>query len=208
MYRKMVISEGASARLKEERKRIGMSQTEFATSAGVSRGAQVAYESGATYPDVAYLARIEQNGVDVGYVLSGRHGGDIPAGHVQISRIPEFGGFDIPESVLLPEFLLRRKIGLTPIEHVRWVLNPSSAMEPVIEQHAVVLVDVSKAGHAAVLDGLTYAYLLSGRPDVRRILIRSDHWSVAGPGKGGDYRDVYESDLGELKVLGAVIGAF
>lgn len=184
-----------------------MSQTEFATSAGVSRGAQVSYESGDTFPDVAYLARIERNGVDVGYVLSGRHGVDIPAGYLQVSRIPEFGGIDIPESLLLPEFLLRRKTGATPIDHVRWVLNPSPAMEPVIDQHAVVLVDVSKAGREAVVDGVTYAYVLAGRPDVRRILIRNDHWSVAGPVKGGDYRDVYEADLSKLQVLGAVIGA-
>lgn len=206
VYRKLVITEGAAERLRDERKRLGMSQSDFAASAGVSRGSQVAYETGTTFPDVAYLARIERNGVDVGFVLSGHVGIGMPAGYLNVPRIPEFTRYDVPESLLLPDFVLRRKIGLTPLEHVRWVLNPSQAMEPQIDQYAVVLIDVSKAGHDAVVDGVTYAYLLSGRPDVRRILIRNDHWSVAGPGKGAEYRDVYLSDLPELLVLGAVIG--
>lgn len=193
-------------RLREERSRLGLNQDVMAGAAGLKRSAQIRYEKGERSPDADYLSAVASLGVDVCYVLTGQHHGALPEGYLNIARIPEFARYDIPESLLLPNFVLRRKIGLTPLEHVRWVLNPTPAMEPLIEQHALVLVDISKAGHAAVLDGVTYAYLLSGRPDVRRILIRSDHWSVAGPGKGADYRDVYESDLGELKVLGAVIG--
>lgn len=194
-------------RLREERGRLGLNQDVMAAAAGLKRSAQIRYEKGERSPDADYLAAVASLGVDVSYVVTGRHGVDVPSGYLQVARIAEFGGFDLPESLLFPDFLLRRKIGFTPVEHVRWVLNPSPAMEPVIEQHAVVLVDVSKAGHDAVVDGVTYAYMLSKRPDVRRILIRSDHWSVAGEGKRADYRDVYLSDLAGLQILGAVIGA-
>lgn len=196
-----------ASRLKEERVRLGLNQDAMAAAAGLKRNAQIRYEKGDRSPDAVYLEAVAGLGVDIGYVITGHHRRDVPEGYRVVPRIAEFAGVDIPEVLLFPDFLLRRKIGLTPVDHVRWVLNPSPAMEPVIEQHAVVLVDVSKAGREAVVDGVTYAYLLSGRPDVRRILIRNDHWSVAGPGKGGDYRDVYEADLSKLQVLGAVIGA-
>ena len=194
-------------RLKEERVRLGLNQDALAAAAGLKRNAQINYEKGERSPDSDYLVAVAALGVDVGYVLTGQQSRPVPEGYISVQRVVEFGRFDAPEALLFPDFLLRRKIGVTPVEHVRWLQNPTSAMEPVIEQHAVVLVDVSKAGHEAVLDGLTYAYTLSGRPDVRRILIRKDHWSVASPVKGGDYRDVYEPDMKELKVLGEVIGA-
>jgi transcriptional regulator with XRE-family HTH domain len=194
-------------RLREERGRLGMNQDAMAAAAGLKRSAQIRYEKGDRSPDADYLAAVAALGVDVVYVLTGEQSRVVPAGYISVPRVMEFGRFDTPEALLFPDFLLRRKIGVTPVEDVRWLLNPTSAMEPVIEQHAVVLVDVSKSGHEAVLDGLTYAYTLSGRPDVRRILIRTDHWSVASPVKGGDYRDVYDDDMKELKVLGEVIGS-
>ncbi len=59
-------------RLKRERKRLGMTQTEFAAVGGVLQHAQVNYEKGVRYPDAGYLAGIAELGVDVQYVLTGR----------------------------------------------------------------------------------------------------------------------------------------
>lgn len=58
-------------RLKEERKRLGMNQTEFGSVAGVKKDAQLNYESGARAPDTNYLAAIATVGVDVAYLLTG-----------------------------------------------------------------------------------------------------------------------------------------
>lgn len=58
-------------RLKEERKRLGMSQTEFAAAVGVHLNTQSRYEKGDRTPDATYLDAIKSVGVDLGYVLSG-----------------------------------------------------------------------------------------------------------------------------------------
>lgn len=58
-------------RLREERERLGQSQTDFGVSAGVGRKSQFNYESGERLPDAAYLTGIAAMGADVLYVLTG-----------------------------------------------------------------------------------------------------------------------------------------
>lgn len=58
-------------RLKEERKRLGLNQSEFAILGGVQKTAQLNYESGKREPDVAYLLKLESHGVDAAYILTG-----------------------------------------------------------------------------------------------------------------------------------------
>lgn len=59
-------------RLRSERERLGLSQTEFGQSAGVGRKSQFNYESDERLPDAAYLAAVAGLGVDVRYVITGR----------------------------------------------------------------------------------------------------------------------------------------
>ncbi len=61
------------SRLKEERKRLGLSQQEFGSIGGVEANAQGKYESGERIPRSDYLAAIGKKGVDVLYVLFGKH---------------------------------------------------------------------------------------------------------------------------------------
>lgn len=56
-------------RLREERKRLGLSQTEFAKAAGVHLNTQSRYEKGEREPDTAYLSALAGIGVDVGYIV-------------------------------------------------------------------------------------------------------------------------------------------
>lgn len=67
----MLIAEGTGDRLREERDRLGMNQTDFGSAAGVSRGTQKAYELGSSSPDIRYLLALQSMGVDVNYVLTG-----------------------------------------------------------------------------------------------------------------------------------------
>lgn len=60
-----------SARLVEERKRLGLNQTDFGVRGGVSKWTQLNYEKGGTEPDTAYLSRIAESGADVLYILTG-----------------------------------------------------------------------------------------------------------------------------------------
>lgn len=60
------------ARLKQERRRLGLNQVELANAGGVQKHAQLNYEKGLRYPDAGYLAGIAEVGVDVLYLLTGR----------------------------------------------------------------------------------------------------------------------------------------
>ncbi|MGM0936296.1 MAG: helix-turn-helix domain-containing protein [Pseudomonadota bacterium] len=59
-------------RLKNERERLGLNQTEFAQLAGHSRSAQAGYERDEKIPGGAYLQMLADNGCDVLYVLTGK----------------------------------------------------------------------------------------------------------------------------------------
>lgn len=68
----MHISSSISERIKDERKRVGLNQTEFGDIGKVSRRTQIAYESGEQTPNLLYLEHLEKAGVDVGYIVTGR----------------------------------------------------------------------------------------------------------------------------------------
>lgn len=59
-------------RLREERKRLGMSQDELAERLAMSRSSVAFYELDRTVPDIACMARAAKAGVDVGYVIFGQ----------------------------------------------------------------------------------------------------------------------------------------
>lgn len=58
-------------RLREERKRLDLNQTEFSAFAQLNRRTQANYEKGTRYPDAAYLAAIAVEGADVQYIITG-----------------------------------------------------------------------------------------------------------------------------------------
>ena len=76
----MLIADRVGDRLREERERLGLNQTEFGGLLGVSRGTQKNYELGANSLDLRYVAALEEKGVDAGYVLTGRR--STPLGQV------------------------------------------------------------------------------------------------------------------------------
>ena len=129
-----------------------------------------------------------------------------PAGHTVVERLPGFGRADEQERLWLPELMLRRELGATPIEHVRWVTQQSRTMEPEIKRHAVVLVDISATRIEEVVDGGVYAYSLWGRTDIRRVAIRRDSWVLVGDNEDRARTPVPIGELPELQLLGMVIG--
>lgn len=58
-------------RLKEERSRLGFSQTDLGAAGGVGKTTQINYEKGTGKPDATYLAAVANLGVDVLYVVTG-----------------------------------------------------------------------------------------------------------------------------------------
>lgn len=59
-------------RLREERERLGLSQTAWATHAGTSKQVQISYEKGKTFPNAEYLAVCANLGADVAYIITGK----------------------------------------------------------------------------------------------------------------------------------------
>ena len=60
------------SRLRQERKRLGLSQREMGQLGGVAANAQGRYESGERVPKADYLAAVAYIGVDILYVLTDR----------------------------------------------------------------------------------------------------------------------------------------
>jgi len=73
------------ARLKLERKRLGLSQTTIGMHGGVMKATQLNYENGNSYPDAAYLRKVAACGVDILYVVTGQRNPDIPGVMVLLS---------------------------------------------------------------------------------------------------------------------------
>jgi transcriptional regulator with XRE-family HTH domain len=61
-----------TARLKEERVRLGLTQEELALLGGIKVNAQSVYERGARTPNAKYLSNVDKAGVDVLYVITGK----------------------------------------------------------------------------------------------------------------------------------------
>lgn len=64
--------EAFGRRLREERLESRANQSEFAAWGGARKNSQISYEAGKTSPPVEYLLRLDQHGVDIGYVLTGQ----------------------------------------------------------------------------------------------------------------------------------------
>lgn len=84
-------------RLRSERERLGLNQTEFGQLGGVKKLAQINYEKGDRQPDATYLAAIAAAGADVLYIVTGRHSG---AQTQTQSQAPELSA-DVREAIRL-----------------------------------------------------------------------------------------------------------
>ncbi|MEW8143412.1 MAG: helix-turn-helix transcriptional regulator [Candidatus Thiodiazotropha endolucinida] len=60
-------------RLRDERKRLKLTQSQMAVIGGVSRGSQVLYEQSAHVPSMDYISRLVEQGVDFRYLVLGEH---------------------------------------------------------------------------------------------------------------------------------------
>lgn len=59
-------------RLRAERTRLGLNQTDFAALAGVTKKTQMLYEAGERVPDANYMAAIGQAGADLYFIITGQ----------------------------------------------------------------------------------------------------------------------------------------
>ena len=57
-------------RLRAERLRLGLNQSDFAALAATTKKSQIDYEKGTTFPNAAYLAAIAKSGADIAYIVT------------------------------------------------------------------------------------------------------------------------------------------
>ncbi|MGZ8181449.1 MAG: helix-turn-helix domain-containing protein [Methylobacter sp.] len=60
-------------RIKEERKRLGLTQEQVAQLTNKTVQSQRSYESGKRMPDIEYLSALDEAGFNTGYILTGEH---------------------------------------------------------------------------------------------------------------------------------------
>jgi len=128
------------------------------------------------------------------------------SGHLTIQRLEGFGYFGGPPRLVIPELIVRPRIGTTTLSALRWTLQPSVALDPEIRQGTPVFIDTSIRRHEQVVDRGIYAYILWGRPDIRRIMVRRDSWALSCVNKEADATVLPEAELEQMSILGAVVG--
>lgn len=74
-------------RLREERKRLRLTQEDFGRLGGVGRTTQINYENGDRQPDAEYLTRITGAGADIKYLIANERDKALPS--VDRSRITD-----------------------------------------------------------------------------------------------------------------------
>jgi transcriptional regulator with XRE-family HTH domain len=88
------------ARLKEERRRLGFKQAEFAALVGTDAPKQSLYENNHRALRAAYLARLAPVGVDLAYVVTGRRSEGVPLGDETSAFLTAYLG--LPEALREP----------------------------------------------------------------------------------------------------------
>ncbi|UCU93352.1 helix-turn-helix domain-containing protein [Hydrogenophaga taeniospiralis] len=81
------ILDGLGARLKDAREAQGFSQKDLAAAGGVTRFTQAGYENEATEPNTGYLKSIQETGIDLHYILTGRRQEFAEKNHVTATAI-------------------------------------------------------------------------------------------------------------------------
>lgn len=126
--------------------------------------------------------------------------------HVTLDRLDGFGPIGGgPQHVVIPEFLIQTRVGRANLSDVRWTFQPSTAMAPAIERDAFVLLDASITSLDRIVDRGVYAYVLWGRPDIRRVLIRREGLALACFSRDADHTFVPKEDITSLELLGEVV---
>ncbi|MBF0402077.1 MAG: helix-turn-helix domain-containing protein [Magnetococcales bacterium] len=111
-----------SARLKEERKRLGFIQDVMAKKGGVSKASYCAYEAGTTEPSVSFVMSIAAVGADVTYILTGVRSEE---------RRPEVVAEEVAGVLYVIESILKKeRVEIPPDQKARMVLEAYKKSTP------------------------------------------------------------------------------
>ncbi len=132
-----------NSRLKEARQKLGLRQAELAEAGGVTRTAQVRYESGETAPSTDYMQGIQSTGIDIPYVLFGLSGAEIADSAIKSQSQAAIDWTMIRQAFEDVEFFCARFEPNCPVGH-RWEMvaeiyaihQAKNATQPMMDRHA------------------------------------------------------------------------
>ncbi|MGV3581889.1 MAG: helix-turn-helix domain-containing protein [Methylophilus sp.] len=79
--------ENIGERLRIERERLKLNQTQFGEAGGVKKNAQIKYEKGERSPDASYLELLSSIGVDVLFVITGQRNENTATTAIELSYL-------------------------------------------------------------------------------------------------------------------------
>jgi len=119
-------------RLKEERERLCLTQPDFAQAAGAGKRTLIEWEKGTTSPNAVQLSALEEIGVDVYYVLTGKRPPQItessaaylPPKSAEAYRPPLSASETAPEGfVLVPHYEVQASAGNGALVHSEQIVD-------------------------------------------------------------------------------------
>lgn len=165
---KIIHSDDIGQRIRAERERVGLSQTELGALGGVQKNAQHNYESGKRTPDALYLACIARAGIDVAFIVTGeRSAASLPSSMIlamqgsltdprEFAPVPLYQvelaagtGVENHQEDLIDHLAFRRswlkRIGVSSTNAVI-ARAKGDSMAPTIQGGDVVLIDLQATG--------------------------------------------------------------
>ena len=153
----MGILMNSSLRIKEERKRLDLTQDQLAGLLGVTKQSILAYEKGSRYPDLFFLEKASQLGFDTNYIITGkkvnnnipRHNDNkddiitIPLVEARLSA----GGGSFLTSSEIEEYFYFSKSFIEQLGNPRNMVAmkvSGDSMEPEVYHNDIVIIDEAK----------------------------------------------------------------
>lgn len=208
-----------SERLKAERKRLGLNQADLGAAGGVTKGAQLNYESGERAPTADYLQRLVGAGIDVPFLFTGHRSltGAAPApdSDADAVRVPLFsatgsmgGGNDlITEDVILGDVPVSRhwlqlNVPRTRPEALKMIHAYGDSMHGTLNSGDFALVDTDRTNPD--VDGV-YVLQAGGQLFIKRVTRRLEGGHVVSSDNPTVQTTEVLNGSQQVSVLGRVV---
>ena len=199
---------GLGHRLRDHRRRLGLSQSQLAEKAGVNQGYLSSIENGDRMPRHDTLRAIAVAlGVPEGVLLGAGDGHDAPQA-LDTRELPIFGA--IPNG---PPSQSQEQLEFFPVLRHLWRADryclrcEFDSMEPTLKRDDIILVDYRPGVEAEFVQGRICACLVDGRPTLKRISVekRGERLFVVLRGDNPNVPPMLVDDTNEFSIQGIAV---
>ena len=196
------------ARLRDHRRRLGLSQSQLAAKAGVNQGYLSSIEKGDRTPRPDTLRAIAVAlGVPEGVLLGAGEGHDAPQ-ILDTRELPLFGA--IPNG---PPAQSQEQLEMFPVLRHLWRADryclrcEFDSMEPTLKRDDIILVDYRPGVEPQFVQGRICACLVDGRPTLKRVSVekRGETLFVVLRGDNPNVPPMLVDDTNEFSIQGIAV---